>query len=70
MEKQIKCPQCKNLTVYSEQNKFRPFCSERCRLLDFGDWAQGRYAIPAQETHPENEDNPEPNQNGDDDGPV
>ncbi|MBP9764672.1 MAG: DNA gyrase inhibitor YacG, partial [Gammaproteobacteria bacterium] len=25
---------------------FRPFCSERCRMLDLGAWADNRYSIP------------------------
>jgi endogenous inhibitor of DNA gyrase (YacG/DUF329 family) len=29
-------------------NEFRPFCSERCKLIDFGAWADGEYALPAQ----------------------
>jgi hypothetical protein len=30
-------------------NPHRPFCSERCRLVDLGTWAQERYRIPAEE---------------------
>ena len=37
--KKIKCPECKKLTEWSEKNYFKPFCSERCRLLDLGAWA-------------------------------
>lgn len=32
--------------MFAPENKFRPFCSERCKLIDLGDWAEGRYAIP------------------------
>jgi endogenous inhibitor of DNA gyrase (YacG/DUF329 family) len=45
MQFEVSCPRCKSKTVYSEQNPFRPFCSERCRLIDFGSWANGSYAI-------------------------
>lgn len=45
----IKCPRCKQITEYSRDNPFRPFCSERCKLIDLGHWADGSYAIPAQE---------------------
>lgn len=41
----VKCPQCGKETEYTD-NKYRPFCSERCKLLDFGAWADGRYNIP------------------------
>lgn len=44
----VKCPTCKTLAEYNE-NPHRPFCSERCKLIDFGEWASGNYAIPAEE---------------------
>jgi endogenous inhibitor of DNA gyrase (YacG/DUF329 family) len=44
--KKIKCPTCGQPTEYSSANRFRPFCSERCQLIDLGEWAEGRYAIP------------------------
>jgi len=49
MTKPIPCPVCKNLTVYSEENQYRPFCSERCKLIDLGAWFDGNYYIPAKE---------------------
>jgi uncharacterized protein len=44
--RQVACPQCKKLIEYSLSNKFRPFCSERCQLIDLGDWANENYKIP------------------------
>jgi endogenous inhibitor of DNA gyrase (YacG/DUF329 family) len=41
----IICPVCKNITTWQE-NPFRPFCSERCKLIDLGAWASGEYRIP------------------------
>ncbi|RPI34157.1 MAG: DNA gyrase inhibitor YacG [Nitrospiraceae bacterium] len=41
----IICPVCKNITTW-EENPFRPFCSERCRLIDLGAWASEEYRIP------------------------
>jgi uncharacterized protein len=41
----VKCPTCGNETEYSG-NEFRPFCSERCQLIDFGAWADEEYALP------------------------
>ena len=50
MEKRIvKCPQCKNDSVYSPENPYRPFCSERCRLIDLGEWATESYRVPDKE---------------------
>ena len=44
-----RCPQCSTPAQLDASNPFRPFCCERCKLLDFGAWAEGRYAIPAVE---------------------
>ncbi|HEY5701893.1 MAG TPA: DNA gyrase inhibitor YacG [Gammaproteobacteria bacterium] len=41
----MKCPQCGNKTVYDESNKWRPFCSERCRLIDLGEWIDEKHKI-------------------------
>ncbi|PKO53187.1 MAG: DNA gyrase inhibitor YacG [Betaproteobacteria bacterium HGW-Betaproteobacteria-2] len=44
----VACPQCKELSEYSTENKYRPFCSERCKLIDLGQWASENYRIPEQ----------------------
>ncbi len=41
----IICPVCKNITTW-EENPFRPFCTERCKLIDLGAWASDEYRIP------------------------
>ncbi|MER3427726.1 MAG: DNA gyrase inhibitor YacG [Pyrinomonas sp.] len=46
--KQIRCPICGRPTTW-ENNPFRPFCSERCKLIDFGHWVDEDYAVPAEE---------------------
>ena len=56
-DKQIKCPQCGHLALYSLSNSFRPFCSERCRLIDLGAWADGKYSIPIPQPSADNESN-------------
>ncbi len=45
----MKCPKCGKPTVWKD-NPARPFCSERCKLLDFGAWANEEYAVAAEET--------------------
>jgi endogenous inhibitor of DNA gyrase (YacG/DUF329 family) len=40
------CPQC-GQTLPAGAGKWRPFCSERCKLMDLGQWFAGRYSIPA-----------------------
>ena len=41
----MKCPICKK-TVEWEANAYRPFCSERCQLIDLGNWASEKYGLP------------------------
>lgn len=58
IDKKIPCPICKKPTIWKD-NPFRPFCSERCKLTDLGQWADGSYAIPAKDEAPSREDNHE-----------
>jgi len=59
----IRCPICHKETEWAESNPFRPFCSERCKLTDLGEWASGKRAIPADHLSSEKaEDDEEPNQ--------
>ena len=48
--RKVACPRCGNLTEYSLENKWRPFCSERCRLIDLGKWAAEEYRLPEDKT--------------------
>jgi endogenous inhibitor of DNA gyrase (YacG/DUF329 family) len=43
---QITCPTCKVAHQYDTTSACRPFCSERCRLIDLGAWSQERFKIP------------------------
>jgi endogenous inhibitor of DNA gyrase (YacG/DUF329 family) len=47
MNPTVECPTCGKPVAWSPQNKFRPFCSERCKQIDLGAWAEEKYAIPA-----------------------
>ena len=52
------CPRCGTQVEWRSSNPFRPFCSERCKLIDFGAWAMERYRIPernATDAKPEDE---------------
>jgi endogenous inhibitor of DNA gyrase (YacG/DUF329 family) len=49
MARIIRCPQCGEETVFAPENPWRPFCSERCRLIDLGAWASEAYRVPLQE---------------------
>ena len=52
---EVKCPHCGKLVEYAG-NEFRPFCSERCKLLDFGAWADEQYNLPAETSELTDED--------------
>jgi uncharacterized protein len=44
------CPQCgKEVWWNKEASPYRPFCSERCKLIDLGQWASESYSIPVKE---------------------
>lgn len=43
------CPQCQQATVVTADNPYRPFCCERCKLLDLGDWLAERNRIESAE---------------------
>ena len=45
----VACPQCDTLSEDSPDNPYRPFCSERCSLIDLGQWASESYRVPAQQ---------------------
>lgn len=51
----VKCPTCGTQTKY-EGNEFRPFCSERCKLIDFGAWASEEYSLPVEQSSLTEED--------------
>jgi len=44
----IICPVCKAATTW-EENPARPFCSDRCKLIDLGKWASGEYRVEGEE---------------------
>lgn len=50
----VDCPTCKTPVEWIEANRFRPFCSDRCRLIDLGAWASEDYRIAS--TAPVSED--------------
>ncbi len=54
------CPGCKKPASW-ENNPFKPFCSERCRLIDLGKWASGEYRIPGEKKEIPDGDDPEKN---------
>jgi endogenous inhibitor of DNA gyrase (YacG/DUF329 family) len=64
---QVKCPICDKDTEW-EQNLYRPFCSERCKLIDLGKWATEEYRVPGDkisgEAEPKEDENGKDPENG------
>jgi endogenous inhibitor of DNA gyrase (YacG/DUF329 family) len=42
----VACPTCRRLIEWTPAEVWRPFCSERCKLIDLGAWFSGERAIP------------------------
>ncbi|SFD24679.1 hypothetical protein SAMN05660831_01248 [Thiohalospira halophila DSM 15071] len=55
----VPCPTCRKPVVYSTENPWRPFCSERCRLVDLGAWADEEHRIAGEPAPPPPDDDPE-----------
>ena len=46
-DQRVKCPTCRREIDWSS-SPYRPFCSERCRLIDLGAWLTEKHAIPGE----------------------
>ena len=53
----VKCPHCGKRVAWTEASKWKPFCSERCRLIDLGDWLSERNILTG-DASPDDEDQP------------
>ena len=48
----VNCPQCKDEVVWDSSSLYRPFCSNRCKMLDLGAWATEEHVIAGAEEYP------------------
>jgi len=55
----VKCPTCGRTIEWLPDNPYRPFCSERCKLIDLGAWLTEQRAIPGDAPPPEDDPSPE-----------
>ncbi|WP_427983584.1 DNA gyrase inhibitor YacG [Agarivorans sp.] len=55
----VKCPTCNAEVIWQTSSEFRPFCSERCKLIDLGEWANEEKYIAGQQHLQEDEDKPD-----------
>ena len=46
--RKVRCPQCGEESLWAPENKWRPFCSERCKQIDLGAWASESYRVAGQ----------------------
>jgi endogenous inhibitor of DNA gyrase (YacG/DUF329 family) len=51
----VKCPNCGRSVPWVPEQQYKPFCSERCKLIDLGEWAMEEKRIPEQSVSPEND---------------
>lgn len=47
--KKVACPTCNKVVEWRPENAWRPFCSERCKMIDLGEWADEKFKLPVQE---------------------
>ena len=52
MKREQACPTCGKLLTWDTTNPWRPFCCERCKLIDLGEWASESHRIPGEEVTP------------------
>jgi uncharacterized protein len=55
----VKCPTCRREVKWSDASPYRPFCSDRCRLIDMGAWLSEQHKIPDQSPQAEDLLNPD-----------
>lgn len=51
----IKCPTCGRKVNWTPEETYKPFCSERCKLIDLGEWVMEEKRIPGEPVDLENE---------------
>ena len=49
----VQCPTCNAPVEWKAENTYRPFCCERCKLIDLGAWAAEEHAIPGNDLEDE-----------------
>ena len=50
--KVVNCPHCSKPVEWKESSKWRPFCCERCKMIDLGAWASEDYSIASETPKP------------------
>jgi len=58
MSTSVNCPVCEKKVIWEPNSIYRPFCSERCKMIDLGDWASDQHAIAGEDVYLADEDQP------------
>lgn len=45
----VQCPTCNQPVTWNDAATWRPFCSERCKLIDLGDWASEKHRVAGED---------------------
>lgn len=53
---EVACPTCGKTVVWAPEQRWRPFCSERCKLIDLGEWLSEEKRIPGEPAMPADQD--------------
>ena len=64
MSTTVQCPTCDRVVQWNASSPWRPFCSERCKLIDLGAWASEQHAIPGNEIEAEDKPKTEDEESG------
>lgn len=51
----VKCPTCSRPVAWVSEQRFKPFCCERCKLIDLGEWIMEEKVIPGEELLDDNQ---------------
>ncbi len=54
----VQCPQCGRDVPWQPEQRWRPFCSERCKLIDLGEWASEGHKIKGEPVSQEDDTTP------------
>ena len=59
MSPTVACPTCGKPVPWDASAKWRPFCSERCKLIDLGEWMSERHRIAGEDASDESSEPPD-----------
>ena len=54
--REVICPTCGKHVLWTPASAWRPFCSERCKMIDLGAWATESYRVPVEEDEEKNDE--------------